>query len=257
MAKRRTVALPDYPPILFTPIDLKNNKAMAQCLDALAIHYRLNPPFGGFFSPTFHDNPYVKLSGQNASKEEMHERWTRLALCLMWDFVPAFRKRRKGGRRKKLHARHDHPHAHAARFVQLVVALRRMLADKGMPSTNIAAFKQIARILRKEPAPEWQYGNLTKASAFAQAWKSIPKSVKDNPDSHLPPPPKRPLSRRYKEAGGPEVGFNLPTNLNEKSPDELTRNYTDFLVPSFLTPLRGDHDHPLWLHLPSIPTKLA
>ena len=256
MAKRRTVVLPDYPPILSTPMDLNNNKAVAQCLDALAIHYGLNPPFGGFFSPAL-SNPYIGFAEQKVSKEEMHERWARLALCLMWDFVPAFRKRRKGGRRKKLHTRHDHPHAHAARLVQMVVALRRMLAAKRMLSTNVAAFKQIARTLRKQPAPEWQYGKLTKASAFAQAWKSIPKSVKDRPDSYLPPPPKHPPLSRGFTADGPEVGFNLPKGRNDKSPDELTRKYADFLTPSFQTPSQDDQDHPLWLYLPSIPTELA
>ncbi|WP_147147605.1 hypothetical protein [Reyranella soli] len=252
MTKRPTVVLPDYPPILLAPIDLNNSKAITQCLDALAIHYHLNPPFGGFFTPTF-NHPYAQ---QKVSKEEMHDRWIRLAFCLMQDFVPALRKRRKGGRPKMPPTRVDYPHAHAARLVQIVLALRRMLAAKGMPSTNIAAFKQLAWLLKKDAAPEWRYGNLKKASAFAQAWKSIPKSVKDRPDSYLPPSPKRPpVIRRFK-ADGPEVGINLPSRPNDKSPD-LIRKYDDFLAPGFLTPLQGDQDHPLWLYLPSIPTELA
>ena len=55
-----------------------------------------------------------------------------------------------------------------------------------MPSTNTAAYKQLLRSLKVSPAPLWRYGKCRKASAFQQAWKDIPKDVRDRPNSYFP-----------------------------------------------------------------------
>jgi hypothetical protein len=177
MAKRQTVVVPDYPSILLTPIDWSSGAVFDKLVDALLAHYKLAPlppPSGPLFDP--------------ATDHELDKRMASLAFCLMQDFVPAFQKPRKVGAPKQDHTRKEwlFPSAHEARLVQIVGALRELLAKKNLPSTNKAAYEELVRILRKNPAPHWRYGKLRKASAFAQAWKLIPKDVKDNPDSHFP-----------------------------------------------------------------------
>jgi hypothetical protein len=178
MAKRRTVVVPDYPDILLTPRGSHWSGAdIDECLDALAVHYRLN----GRFS---------KLPAQIITSESEELRlWMGLAWGLMHDFVPAFGKEKpKVGTPKQIHTKVDgvFPHAHEARLVQIVGALRRMLTDRELPSTNTAAYNQLLRILKVSPAPLWRYGKYRKVSAFQQAWKNIPKDVRDKPNSFFP-----------------------------------------------------------------------
>ena len=179
MAKPRTVVLPNYPPTLLTPRGKSwNGKDIDDCLDSLADHYRLDcrlseiPPF---------------TAGRVIDKELMF--WMGTCMGLMRDFVPAFGKEKsKVGTPKQNHTKVDglFPHAHEARLVQIVDALRRILTDRELPSTNTAAYKQLLRILKVSPAPLWRYGKYRKASAFQQAWKDIPKDVRDRPDSYFP-----------------------------------------------------------------------
>ena len=179
--RRRTIVLPDYPEILLTP---RGNHWMGsdidQCLDALATYYRL-------------DDRYTDLPARIGDVSFMEDKelmfWMRLAWGLMQDFVPAFGKEKpKVGTPKQMHTKVDalFPHAQEARLVQIVGALRHMLKERQLPSTKIAAYNQLLKILKKSPAPLWRYGKLTKASAFQQEWKAIPKDVQDNPNSYFP-----------------------------------------------------------------------
>jgi hypothetical protein len=184
LAKPRTVVLPDYPPSLlklaslFKPPDHSRHDICEQLLDSLAEHYRLD----GRFS----DLPPSK-PGDLPDKEL--QLWMGLAWGLMRDFVPAFGKEKpKVGTPKQKHTKVDgaFPHAHEARLVQIVGALRRILTDRERPSTNTAAYNQLLKILKVSPAPLWRYGKHRKVSAFQQAWKDIPKDVRDRPNSYFP-----------------------------------------------------------------------
>jgi hypothetical protein len=179
MAKR-TVELPDYPAILLTPRDWNRISVLDKLVDALLAHYRLPPlpPPSGKLNLDGKDDTFTRSLAC-------------LALCLMQDFVPAFKKKPNVGAPKQEHTQQEFlfPHAHEARLVQIVRSLREMLAKRQLPSTHKAAYEELIRILRKKPAPHWRYGKLRKASAFAQAWKDIPKEVKLDPDSHFPPAP--------------------------------------------------------------------
>jgi len=179
MAKPRTVALPDYPPSLLKPTDYSRGAVFQQLLDLLAEHYRL----GGRFS----DLPDSKPNDPLPDKEL--DLWMGLAWGLIRDFVPAFGDKKPGpGKPKQKHTQRQpfFPDAHEARFVQIVRALRDLLDKKEMPVTNQAAYRQLIRILRSNPAPRWLYGHLKEPNAFAQAWKSVPDGVKDDPDSYFP-----------------------------------------------------------------------
>jgi hypothetical protein len=177
MAKRRIqVVLPDFPPKLLKAVDGNDKQAVSECLDALAEHYDIISPF---------DDEAVFLV---SDYDEMLERWEALAFHLLRDFIPAFRVKRRGGTPKQQHTRISavDPYAHQARLVQMVIALRNALRTKGRPSSNTDAFKEIVRILKANPAPRWRYGNLKKASSFAQAWKAIPDDIRKNPDRYVP-----------------------------------------------------------------------
>ena len=88
-----------------------SDNSLFQCLEALGLHYRLNSSFGGFIDDSL-------------TKDEMGNRWLRLSMALMADFVPAFKIRRRGGAPSWVQRRNSpaYPHAHAARLVQIVVA---------------------------------------------------------------------------------------------------------------------------------------
>ena len=180
MAKRRPkVLVPDYPPILFKAVDWQDAEAIKSRIDALATHYGLNPA-KALLDPDFFDS----------SSEIMAQRWKLLTFHLLCDFVPAFRIRRKGGApKRRLPSLTLFPHAHEARLVQIVIALKRLLAAASRPATNQAAFKELLRHLKKHPAPQWRYGSITKTSALTQAYKQIPKSVRSSPEQFIPPPP--------------------------------------------------------------------
>jgi hypothetical protein len=232
MAKRKSVALPNYPAILLAPVELDNPVELQKCMDALAVHYHLNPPFGGFYDAS--------------SQEELLRRWIDLTVRLLSDFVPAFRVRRKGGAPKQPHTQivWQHPHAHEARLVQIVIAFRKMLHEKDMPSTNRDAFKEVLRNLKQKPAPMWRFGRMTAVSALEQAWKAIPAAVKANPDSYLPHP--------HPRADGGVPGFNVPEDV-EKHPSADSALGFGFLSP-LSPPSRAERA--LWRDLPHIPEKL-
>jgi hypothetical protein len=180
MAKRRPkVLVPDYPPILFKAVDWQDAQAIKSRINALATYYSLNPakalldPTGDFF---------------DAGAEIMAQRWKLLAFHLLCDFVPAFRIRRKGGAPKRhLPSLTLYPHAHEARLVQIVTALKRLLAAANRPATNQAAFSELLKRLKRQPAPQWRYGSIKKRSALTQAYKLIPNHVRSNPEQFVPP----------------------------------------------------------------------
>jgi hypothetical protein len=180
LAKPRTVALPDYPPSLLKPTDHSRGEVFEQLLDSLAEHYRLD----GRFS----DLPPPKPGDVSFLPDKELRLWMGLAWGLIQDFVPAFQEERKVGAPKQARTRRVwlFPHAHEARLVQIVAALRQLLDERSRPATNLAAYKALRRILEEHPAPNWRYGKLKSDAAFAQEWKKIPKHVKDDPDSHFP-----------------------------------------------------------------------
>jgi hypothetical protein len=176
MVTLKRIPLPNYPSILLSAALLNTDEQKRECFDALAIHYKLNSPVGGFFD-------------QKISNEEMSERWESLALHLILDFIPAFRGRRKGGAPKQPHTQESHayPHAHKARLVQIVSALKLMRKTDGMSATNMDAYGALIGILKRNPAPNWKYGKIRSKLSFVQAWKAIPKSVRSEPEKFLPP----------------------------------------------------------------------
>jgi hypothetical protein len=219
MAKRQPVVLPDYPQILLTPRrggGSWDGKHIDDCFDALADHYRLKCRFSDLPSHI----------GVLPDKETKF--WMGLAWGLVRDFVPAFGKEKpKVGTPKQIHTQVDgvFPHAHEARLVQIVGALRRMLTDRELPSTKTAAYNQVLRILKVSPAPLWRYGKYRKVSAFQQAWKSIPKDVRDKPNSyfplHLPQwdfPKKLHLEVVMLEEGDPSPRCNTWPRISSASP---------------------------------------
>jgi hypothetical protein len=187
LAKSRTVALPDYPPSLLKPTDCSEGDVFEQLLDVLAEHYRLDGRFSDLPPPK--PGPLPKPGDVLYFRNKELWLWMGLASGLMRDFVPAFGDKKPGpGKPKQKHTQRPpfFPHAHEARLVQIVSALRRILTDGELPSTNTAAYKQLLRILKVSPAPLWRYGKYRKASVFQQAWKDIPKDVRDRPDSYFP-----------------------------------------------------------------------
>jgi hypothetical protein len=214
LAKPRTVALPDYPPNLLKPgfadsLDMAINQQKVradewqaagntgpvppepdrfeQLLDSLAEHYRLEGRFSDLPPPKPGPIPTPGDILYFPNKEL--RLWMGLAWGLMRDFVPAFGDKKPGpGKPKQKHTQRQalFPYAHEARFVQIVRALRDLLDKKEMPVTNQAAYRQLIRILRSNPAPRWLYGHLKEPNAFAQVWKSVPDGVKDDPDSYFP-----------------------------------------------------------------------
>jgi hypothetical protein len=186
MAKRRTVVLPDYPEILLTPGYFRGKyfdqgKAYEELLDALFQHYDIGPA-------KEKESERVRVRNILGRDDDHNERMARLAWRLMLDLLPAFHEPRKVGKPKQDHTQKEYqfPHAHEARLVQIVDALRRMLKERKLPSTRAAAYNQLLKILKRSPAPLWRYGKLTKATAFQQEWKAIPKDVQDNPNSYFP-----------------------------------------------------------------------
>jgi hypothetical protein len=124
MAKTKSVPLPDYPSILLFPLGSSwRGSDMDKCLDALADHYKLDMRFS--------ELPVTGLSNGFSDKES--ELWFNLAWALMRDFVPAFGKERpRAGTPQQEHTKIEpmFPHAHEARLVQIVGALRRMRSDR-------------------------------------------------------------------------------------------------------------------------------
>jgi hypothetical protein len=187
LPKRRTTVLPDYPPNLLKPTDYSRAEVFEQLLDSLAEHYRLDGRFSDL--PATKPGPPPKPGDASFFANRELRLWMDLAWRLMCDFVPAFGKEKpKVGTPKQKHTKVDgaFPHAHEARLVQIVSALRRILTDRELPSTNTAAYNQLLRILKVSPAPLWRYGKHRKVSAFQQAWKDIPKDVLDKPNSYFP-----------------------------------------------------------------------
>jgi hypothetical protein len=174
LAKPRTVALPDYPPSLLKPTDHSRGEVFEQLLDSLAEHYRLD----GRFS----DLPPSKPGDVSFLAGKELQLWMGLAWGLMRDFVPAFGKKKYGRPR----ASYTATWLHGARLVQIVRAVRQMLKEKGLPSTTPDTFEEVVRILKKNPAPRWRYGSLTKPSSFAQEWKKLPAHIKKDPDYYIP-----------------------------------------------------------------------
>src|SRR5262245_21733158 len=130
-----------------------NGKDIDDCLDALAVHYHLNCLYS--------ELPYQLSDMLSSMNNKEIGFWRGLAWGLMRDFVPAFGEEKpKAGRPKEIHTKVDglFPHAHDARLVQIVRALRSLLTARDMPSTNTAAYNQLLKILRMSPAPLWRYG---------------------------------------------------------------------------------------------------
>src|ERR1043165_6706617 len=120
MAKPRSVPVPDYPPILLSPMGSSwHGDQIDKCLDALAEHSKLDSRFSELPATGF---------GQRDSDQES-KFWFGLAWALMRDFVPAFGKEvPKVGAPKKQHTKIDplFPTAHDARLVAIAGAPRRM-----------------------------------------------------------------------------------------------------------------------------------
>lgn len=174
MPKRRTVTLPSYPALLLETG--KANEKFPRYLDAVAVHYGITGPYGPPRGFPIGDPPILMAA------------WRDLAVHLLSDFVPAFRGIRRGGAPRQGHTQRPPlaPHAHEARLVQMINELRSQLRTKGMPSTNAAAYRALIRLLASKPAPQWRFGKLKTTSSFAQAWKAIPQTVKQNPELFLP-----------------------------------------------------------------------
>ena len=145
MTKPRTVALPGYPPSLLEPTDYSGGEVFGQLLDSLAEHYRLE---------RYSDLPLSRPNDPPSDKEL--RLWMGLAWGLIRDFVPAFGKKKSGRPRKS----YTGFQFHGARLVQIVRAVRQMLKEKGLPSTRLETFAEVIRILKKKPAPRWQFGSL-------------------------------------------------------------------------------------------------
>jgi hypothetical protein len=172
LTKPRTVALPDYPPSLLEPTDYSRGEVFEQLLDLLGEHYRLSGRFSDLPDP----KPNDPLPGKEL------DLWMGLAWGLIRDFVPAFGKRKSGRPRKS----YTGFQFHGARLVQIVRAVRQMLKEKGLPSTRLDTFAEVIRILKKKPAPRWEFGSLTKPSSFMQEWKTLPGHIKKDPDFYIP-----------------------------------------------------------------------
>lgn len=177
MAKRKTVQIPNYRGLLSTTgVAYESDDNARRCLDALGVYYGLTAPFGGFL-------------GRETSTAEKSRRWMLLAICLASEVVPAFRIPAKGGppkrAQKKLSA--AYPHADEARLVQMVAAIRTLLLNLEQTAARTDAFRELIRLLKKKPAYDWYYGELTKVSSFVQAWKKIPRDVRAAPENYLPP----------------------------------------------------------------------
>jgi hypothetical protein len=241
MPKRKSVPLPNYPAILLDgPI---KPEAMRECIAALATHYRVESPFGATSSPM----KFFPVADEEISRDEALKRWADIAICLLTDFVPAFRGKRTGGAPLRTQVDPDYPYSHEAWLVEMVKTLRRLLSKKGAPSTNQAAFQLLLRYLRTKPAPKWRYGRMTKVSTLTQAWKNIPREVKTSPGVYLPPPP-------TPSAGAADgTGFNF--KLAEQACATPSSSFDSFLtISDFLngrTPA-----HPIWRILPPIPSEL-
>ena len=178
MAKK-TIRLPDFEGVLAERGKFwsKNPKDGLECVTALARHYGVTGDTSTILEPATPPNPFPGTLDQ----------WCMLAFRLAMDLVPAFRTAKKGGTPKRAPQESSlYPSAHAARLVQIVETLQRILKAKQLPASRADAFRELARRLKVSPYPKWRYGTLRKPSSFAQAWKDIPKNVKANPHKYIP-----------------------------------------------------------------------
>lgn len=188
--KARSVPLPKYPSILLKAKQSLSKEEYTARFEALVTYYGIAAEFGfglaGFARVSAGDDRTTK------------DAWSKLAVALLCDFVPAFRIARKRGRRRKHYALgvqsrlalaltgyrsqiEDQENADQAQFV---LAVRRA---KGNDSLN-AAFERLATDRRRNELPELYQSRKTPGS-LKDLWKRIDKRIKDDPESYLKPPP--------------------------------------------------------------------
>jgi hypothetical protein len=181
-SSRKTVNLPEYSGLLLQRGKFWSSdpKTGIECIEALAEHYRVGR--AGVLLPA------RKMFDPSKSIQERAEDWMSLAIHLATDVVPAFRQIRRGGAPKRSHTRSSpsFPHAHEARLVQLTLSWQQTLKLRGLPSSRKDAFRELIKLGLGKKHPHWRFSAYSKPSSLAQAWKKIPKQVKENPASYAP-----------------------------------------------------------------------
>jgi hypothetical protein len=117
--------------------------------------------------------------------------WHDLAVSLLRVHVRAFAVRGRAGRKQKSHRipYRFYPFASEARLVQLVGHFKSDIARSGRRAKNRDAFR---KILGTSAKYQWRYRDHREMVSLEEAWKKIPKAVRDQPSDFLPPEGLRP-----------------------------------------------------------------
>jgi hypothetical protein len=148
-------------------------------LDALAIQFRVNPPFASF------------LDRKALDSRSLETRWAQLALCLAGELFQEFEQpppRKKKGRSSRQFALtfDPYPHADDARLVELFNDAKEKLKRRG-DSHRIDDV--CAELVRRYAGkyPDWKYNNqLTAGTLKRHGWYNIDKQIKADPERFLP-----------------------------------------------------------------------
>jgi hypothetical protein len=118
--------------------------------------------------------------------------WHDLAVSLLRVHVRAFALRGRAGRKQQSHRipYRFYPFASEARLVQLVDHFKSDIARSGRRPKNRDALRKILEITAKY---QWRYRDRRKMVTLEEAWKKIPKDVRERPSEFLPPEGLRPM----------------------------------------------------------------
>jgi hypothetical protein len=182
LASKKSVVQPNYSGVLLQRGRFWSSDPQVgvECIEALAEHYKVGVDLNNVFGPR------PKFMDPSKSLQNQALDWMSLAVRLASDIVPAFRQLRKGGRPKRKRSDLGFRYAHEARLVQLTLACQQTLKAQDLPSRRTDAFRVLVKLRLGKSYPSWRFATLAKASSFAQAWKQIPKQVRDNPTKYLP-----------------------------------------------------------------------
>jgi hypothetical protein len=120
------------------------------------------------------------------------EIWHDLAMSLLRVHVRAFALRGRAGRKQQSHRirYYFYPFASEARLVQLVDHFKSEIDRSGRRAKNRDAFRIILKTTAKY---QWRYRDRRMMETLEEAWKKIPKDVRERPSDFLPPEGLRPM----------------------------------------------------------------
>ena len=174
-AKGPQVPLPRYhPKLLDRGGAWASDESHDDCFRRLVRHYGLGTRFG----------VAVGLDAMLPPQEPDLEAWRELAFRLVLDFVPAFRRGRRPGR-KKAPLNPNAFFAATAEGSESVQQARFVLAVRALVNGRSinAALRDLEKSAQKRKFLPYRYRGLTTFASLRQAYyQSIPKGIRNDPD---------------------------------------------------------------------------